>query len=224
MRGTLLLPEGEGPHPAVVWVHGSGRATRDQAGSWRYFFVERGFAVLSVDKRGVGRSDGHYEMPDGGHDNLPHMQRRSGDVLSEVLALAERDDIDSERIGLVGASQAGWVIPMASGTGDVAFAIVLSGGATNVSIEGRFSSLAAEGESSADAAQVDELIEQLRSYEPRDPDFVAEFAGMECPGLWLYGAKDRSNPSRLCAELIEEIAAAEGKDFTVRMFRRATTR
>jgi hypothetical protein len=26
LRGTLYLPEGEGPHPVALWVHGSGRA------------------------------------------------------------------------------------------------------------------------------------------------------------------------------------------------------
>ena len=31
LRGTLTIPDREGPHPAVVWVHGSGKTERGGA-------------------------------------------------------------------------------------------------------------------------------------------------------------------------------------------------
>jgi hypothetical protein len=45
--GSLVLPSGKGPFPAVVLVHGSGAATRDFFGPVPYLFARRGIAVLS---------------------------------------------------------------------------------------------------------------------------------------------------------------------------------
>src|SRR6185503_11462724 len=57
---TLDLPPGQGPFPAVVFGHGSGRMTRQDlswlAGQW----TRLGFAVLRFDKRGVGESTGTF--------------------------------------------------------------------------------------------------------------------------------------------------------------------
>ena len=216
--GELTLPKGEGPHPGVVYVHGSGRATRHGAATWSLHLAHLGFAVLAVDKRGVGESGGKYELPDGGHDNRPHMERRAKDVLEGVRALGKHAAVDAERIGLLGGSQAGWVNPMASHTGEVKFTITVSGGATALGYEGRFSDVAGEGESRRDRPSVEDLLVDLRDYKVRDPDFREAFAAQSCPGLWLYGAQDRSNPSQLCIEEIEGVASEHDKDFTIQLF------
>lgn len=44
--GTLLLPRGEGPHPAVVFSHGSGRTTRDALRAHADYFARHGVAAL----------------------------------------------------------------------------------------------------------------------------------------------------------------------------------
>ena len=49
-------------------------------------------------------------------------------MLAALLALQSRKDIDRDQIGLIGVSQAGWVIPQAARSGEAAFAITLSGG------------------------------------------------------------------------------------------------
>ncbi|UUZ47465.1 hypothetical protein LP420_29995 [Massilia sp. B-10] len=59
LKGTLLLPQTPGPHPAIVFAHGSGPATRN-VGAWNTFFVRQGIAVLSLDKRGAGASGGDW--------------------------------------------------------------------------------------------------------------------------------------------------------------------
>ena len=41
---------------------------------------------------------------------------------------------------------------------------------------------------------------------------------MHGPGLWLYGGKDRSNPSQLCIELLEQVRHESTKDFTWKLF------
>jgi pimeloyl-ACP methyl ester carboxylesterase len=57
---TLDLPAGQGPFPAVVMGHGSGRVTRDQLTWAARRFTALGYAVLRFDKRGVGESTGLF--------------------------------------------------------------------------------------------------------------------------------------------------------------------
>ncbi len=225
MKGTLFLPasQGAGPNPAIVWVHGSGKAKRRGSGSWPYIFAEAGFACLALDKRGVGESGGTYEMPDGGHDNPPHMARRAKDVRAAVQSLAKREEIDGKSIGLMGGSQAGWVIPQAANDSSVRFAILLSAGTTAFVYEGLYSDWAKEMESGPDAPPIEKLIERLRKKRPKDPKkrplgIREHLVAMACPGIWFYGLKDRSNPSQICIDLLEEIKRDEEKDFTVVSF------
>ena len=58
LAGTLVLPEGSQPHPAVVLVHGSGPQKRDL--STARWFAAEGIAALAYDKRGVGESGGDF--------------------------------------------------------------------------------------------------------------------------------------------------------------------
>ena len=61
IAGSLLLPESETPVPAVVFVHGAGRQTREQYREVGEYFASHGIAALIYDKRGTGRSAGAYE-------------------------------------------------------------------------------------------------------------------------------------------------------------------
>ena len=74
------------------------------------FYSSLGYVVLTYDKRGVGASKGVYqEFPsDRNVENL------AGDAIGAVRVLAARKDVDPSRVGLVGASQAGWIIPRAA--------------------------------------------------------------------------------------------------------------
>ncbi|MES3024962.1 MAG: prolyl oligopeptidase family serine peptidase [Pseudomonadota bacterium] len=124
LKGVLTLPLGKGPHPAVVFAHGSGPVTRN-LGIWTSFFVRQGFAVLSLDKRGAGASTGDWMKS--GMDDI------AGDWLAGVAMLKGRADIDARRIGVHGSSQGGWTAPlMASRSDDVSFVIVRAGSAVRV--------------------------------------------------------------------------------------------
>ncbi|MEM7049081.1 MAG: prolyl oligopeptidase family serine peptidase [Acidobacteriota bacterium] len=216
LRGTLHLPPGDGPFPAAVWIHGSGRSDRHDAIHFPAYLVREGFAVLAYDKRGIGESGGSYAMPDGRTFGYPFLARRAGDALAAVRALRQRPEVDADRVGLFGLSQAGWVAAQAAGSADIAFTVVLSGGATALSLEDKHSRWS--GENIATGGTVEEVIARLRKEPIKEPGFRSHFANQKSPGLWLYGFKDRSNPSQLCAELIEDVAKAHGKDFTVVTF------
>ncbi|NOX50692.1 MAG: hypothetical protein GXP16_09175 [Gammaproteobacteria bacterium] len=92
--------------------------------------VAAGFAVLSWDKPGVGKSTGNW-LSQSMHDRAEMLTTAS-------RLLKARDDIQAETIGLWGISQAGWVMPIAvTQTDDFAFMISVSG-AINLIQQGGF--------------------------------------------------------------------------------------
>ncbi len=60
LAGTLTLPPGRGPHPAVAFVSGSGETLRAYLPDLHALLLSRGVAVLAYDKRGIGQSAGAY--------------------------------------------------------------------------------------------------------------------------------------------------------------------
>lgn len=109
LEGSLFLPAGAGPHPALAMLHGSGPQSRNGFyGQIRFLaeaYARAGIAVLAYDKRGVGGSQGDW--PTASLDQLAQ------DGAAAVRALQARADIDRARIGMTGSSQAAWIIPMA---------------------------------------------------------------------------------------------------------------
>ncbi len=119
---TLLLPEGPGPFPAVVLVHGSGSSDRSNPWTRAYAaaLVERGIAVLHPDKRGSGASGGDWRQA-----SIPDLAE---DARAAVRVLQRHPFVDGQRVGLMGFSQGGDVVPLAAtGVAEVAFVIDVSG-------------------------------------------------------------------------------------------------
>lgn len=120
LAGTLISPASRGPHPAIILVHASGAEDREYLLPFARFLVRRGMTVLGFDKRGVGGSTG-----DG---NKASFEDLAGDVVAAFEFLKTRHDIKRDRIGMLGWSQAGWVMPLAAGRAkDLAFLISISG-------------------------------------------------------------------------------------------------
>jgi hypothetical protein len=122
LAGTLISPKTSGKHPAIILVHASGAEDREYLLPFARFLIRRGFAVLGYDKRGVGGSTGDWRNAS--------FQDLAGDVVAAFRYLKARPDIDAEHIGLLGWSQAGWVMPIAAvAAPDIAFMISISGAA-----------------------------------------------------------------------------------------------
>ncbi|HPT82965.1 MAG TPA: alpha/beta fold hydrolase [Limnochordia bacterium] len=114
LAGTLSLPRGEGPFPAVLLNSGSGPQDRDgnsPPSLQTYMFkilAERltaaGIAVLRYDERGVGESTGDYAAAD------------LNDLLSDVEALldflAAHPQIDPARLAMLGHSEGAYFAPL----------------------------------------------------------------------------------------------------------------
>lgn len=136
LAGTLTLPHGEGPHPALVLVSGSGPQDRDSAipdvaPGYRPFkwiaehLSARGIAVLRCDDRGVGESTGSFAAAT--------TADFADDAEAALTYLLSRPDIDPGRVGLLGHSEGAMVVAMvAARNKDVAFAVSMAG----VSVDG----------------------------------------------------------------------------------------
>lgn len=198
---ALDLPASTPPHPAFVLGHGSGRATKEEATPLARRLTALGFAVLRYDKRGVGASTGTYENV--GVANSDRMIGALGeDLAAGVAFLAGRADIDARRIGLVGFSQAGWVMPAAAArSGRVRFMVLLSSPTVSVGEEIFFSSLAENT-----TTPLDEISARLRGYTgPRGYDPRADLEQLAIPALWVLGGQDRSIPTRETVAVLQEL-------------------
>ena len=123
LAGTLVMPRSSGPHPAVVFIHGSGRQTRDYYRTFADHLAKHGIAGLVYDKRGVGESTGEFP-----NDMVSSFSDLANDALTGLAFLQSHQDIDTSRVGLWGISQGGWLGPLAASRSDnVAFVICVSG-------------------------------------------------------------------------------------------------
>ena len=130
LAGTLTLPEGAGPHPAVVLISGSGSQNRDEEiFGFKPFAIladhltKQGIAVLRYDDRGIGGST------TGTADDTS--ETYASDVQAAVDYLKGRSEIATSQIGLVGHSEGGIIGPIVATQGkDIAFLVLL--GSTGV--------------------------------------------------------------------------------------------
>lgn len=109
LAGTLSLPTGQGPHPAVVLVSGSGPQDRRSVVADHALFrvvadhlTRQGIAVFRYDERGVGASTGSFSSA------------TTADFASDVRAIVEELSARSDLgpLGVYGHSEGGLVAPL----------------------------------------------------------------------------------------------------------------
>ncbi|MEK7793828.1 MAG: alpha/beta fold hydrolase [Candidatus Hydrogenedentota bacterium] len=129
INAALVIPNGPGPHPVVVMLHGSGDHEMVRYRFHADFFARLGVACVIADKRGCGKSTGDW--------NKVGFVPLAEDGIKAVEKLRARADVDPQRIGMTGISQAGWIMVQAAALSkDVQFLIVDSGAAYDVEREG----------------------------------------------------------------------------------------
>ena len=133
LAGTISIPEGEGPFPAVILVSGSGAQNRNQEIAMHKPFLviadyltTNGYAVLRYDDRGFGESQGNFQMATTADFTT--------DAISAYDYLKGRDDIDKKKIGVCGHSEGGMVAQMMAAKlkKKLAFAIFLAAPGMNL--------------------------------------------------------------------------------------------
>lgn len=217
LSGTLWLPEGPGPHPALVIVHGSGRQSRNSARGVARHFNPLGIAVLGYDKRGVGESGGVYVgRQNGSAQNLTLLAR---DAAAGVQLLRTRADIDVTQVGLWGVSQAGWIVPMAATFApEVMFTVLISGPTVTVGEENYYSELTGDNSGTRSTLSQEEISRLLAERGPFGFDPRPALESMTMPGVWLLGEMDESIPIPETVAILESLIVEHGKDFSYRVW------
>jgi hypothetical protein len=150
LHGTLYDVATDGP--IALLVHGDGAQDRSSDGEYLPLInalTDAGISVFSWDKPGVGASTGNWLDQS--------MQDRAAETVAALAALRDLPEAEGRTLGLIGFSQAGWVLPrVPSLTNEAAF-LVLVGAAVNWQEQGEYYTtrrLEAEGRSAAMIAEV----------------------------------------------------------------------
>ena len=197
LEGTIFKPRH--PYAALVMVHGSGQETRMM--EMASLLAGKGIAVLTYDKRGVGKSGGLYAGPEVGTNNIDtaNLNLLALDASAAANTLLKHLPINHGPLGLIGFSQAGWIIPIAANKNpNVNFMIVFSGPVVTTHEQLRFQFYTQGNSSFWETHTEAEAREHVRN----DPDRY-QFTGFDphdalatlsIPGLWLFGGKDVQIP------------------------------
>jgi dienelactone hydrolase len=131
LPGTLTVPNGDGPFPAMVLVHGAGPNDRDETvGGLRPFkdlaegLASRGIAVLRYEKR-----TRQYRTKMAGRPYTP-AEEVTDDAVKAIALLREQKEVDPKRVFVLGEGLGGYLAPrIAAEDGKLAGIIVFGGNA-----------------------------------------------------------------------------------------------
>lgn len=112
LAGTLTIPKGKGPFPAVVLISGSGPQNRDSEilGHKPFWIIadylsSNGIAVLRCDDRGVGKSTGNFSTATSANF--------ATDAQAMLQFLRKQPKINASKTGILGHSEGGIIGPIA---------------------------------------------------------------------------------------------------------------
>ncbi|PZG40191.1 alpha/beta hydrolase [Listeria ivanovii] len=133
LSAVITAPKHDKPKGIIVFVHGDGPQEATQSGGYKPLmerFAKQGYISVSWDKLGVGKSSGNWLDQS--------MNDRANEVNQVIEWLKVKYPDSVNKIGLWGASQAGWVIPKAMNANkDIRFSI-LAGPAINWMRQGEY--------------------------------------------------------------------------------------
>lgn len=203
LAGTILMPHK--PTAAVVIIHGSDPVKREL--NFGKLLAKEGIAVLTYDKRGVGESGGVYVGPSVGTNNIDpnNLHLLADDGNSAIYTLQSFLKNKNIPIGLLGFSQAGWIIPIAAEKNrSVNFMVIFSGPVITTLEQLRFQFYTNGDEHFWDKHTESDIREHIKNdpdryqFEPTDPQI--QLSKLTIPGLWIFGGRDIQIPTRLCID------------------------
>lgn len=220
LAGEVIMKRSiDGQLPAYVAVHGSGRITRADERARARQAARDGFVVLIYDKRGVGESGGEYDYIRVA-DSERMLNLLADDAAAAWRMLRRREEVDPQRVGFIGGSQAGWIMPRAAEQCEgAAFIVAVSGPAVTYGEEIEYSRLTGDDEeggmgpgelTEAEIAQRMDAFEGPHGYDP-----LPVLTELRVPSLWLLGGGDRSVPTSLSVRNFERIRGSGNDSATV---------
>ncbi len=218
LAGTIYKPKNA--YASVVVVHGSGQETRMT--EFAELLANNGISVLTYDKRGVGKSGGVYAGPEVGTNNVDSLNINLLAKDARAALNKIKNYSNGTPIGLLGFSQAGWIIPIAANNNPLVNFMVLFSCPTITSLEQLRFQFYTNGNTNF---WVNHTEEDARNHIKNDSDryqFISTdpkvaLRHISAPSLWLFGEKDIQIPVKLCIEQINTLKS-EGKPFEYTLF------
>lgn len=218
LAGTIYRPKNA--YASVVIVHGSGQETR--MAEFAELLANNGISVLTYDKRGVGKSGGVYAGPEVGTNNVDSLNINLLAKDARAALNKIKNYSNGTPIGLLGFSQAGWIIPIAANNNPLVNFMVLFSCPTITSLEQLRFQFYTNGNTNF---WVNHTEEDARNHIKNDSDryqFISTdpkvaLRNISAPSLWLFGEKDIQIPVKLCIEQINTLKS-EGKPFEYTLF------
>lgn len=196
LSGTLTLPRDVKNPPVAVLISGTGAQNRDEEiFNHRPFLIlsdyltRHGIAVLRYDDRGYAESEGTREGA--------NSEDFATDVEAAISYLRSRPDINTQKIGLIGHSEGGFIAPIvASKDKNISFIVSLAGpGLDGISLSLSQTRRAAELENTS-IAEIDfneKLFKRMFKIIENEKD-VSRIEAMVVKSLKRFRAKNASNP------------------------------
>jgi len=210
LSGTITEPDGAGPHPGIVVVHGAERGERYFYDIWVGVYTSLGLAVLTYDKRGIGSSTGTYP---GDFPTVQALNVYADDAFAALSFLSLWPGIDPKRVGFHGGSQGGWTVPLAGQRHRRgAFAVLASAPATTVDQTDLWAGFSGGGAVMPTESTGQMLAEVRDTHSGYDP--APALRALAVPALWLLGSNDRTVPTAVCVEIL---SAMRKPNFTVQL-------
>jgi pimeloyl-ACP methyl ester carboxylesterase len=199
---TLTLPPGRGPFPGVAMVHGSDPNGREEFQVFAAYCTLLGIAVVADDKRGIGQSGGRFL----GESPIPAtVDALARDAQAEVRFLGTLAQVDPTRVGLLGDSQAGWIIALAAARERaVRWAVPLAGPTVSVDETNNWGTLAGKGVAPP-AGTTAEMNAQVRAEGRGGFDPEPSLRKLTIPVHWIFADDDRNVPTQLCIERLQQL-------------------
>ena len=210
LAGTLYAPKQ--PDAAIVIVHGSDRVPR--MSKFAELLAKNNLLVLTYDKRGVGASGGVYAGPEVGTNNISTdnltLLAKDANAAAQII----HQHHNNVPIGLVGFSQAGWIIPIAAHNNPLIEFMVLFSCPTITTLEQLRFQFYTNGRTDFWENHTEK---DARYHIKNDPDqyqFTATdpkdmLSKLSIPGLWLFGEKDIQIPVKMGMEHLNTFKAQE---------------
>lgn len=221
LPATLSLPNGDGPFPAVVIVHGSGPSDRDLTlgpnkpyRDLAWGLASRGIAVLRYDKRTLV----HGMRMDA--QTVTVWDETIDDAVLAIELLQTTEGVDPERVYLLGHSLGGYLAPrIAEAAPDLAGVIVLAGSTLPLeeSLLNQVRFLAElDGEiNEAEAHTIAQLEEQVAAVKALQPGDTLENPLLGIPAAYWLDLQDY-DPAALAAGLPQPFLILQGeRDYQV---------
>jgi len=210
--GSIAYPA-DAPRAAVVFIHGSGKQSRNLELASR--FARAGIAALVYDKRGAGESGGEYEERFGvSGQNLALL---ADDAAASLDALVARAELRGVPAGFTGISQAGWIAPLAAQRSPAAkFLVLWSGPVCRVSEEDIYSKFTRDSDATTVPSYAEALASRTEKYiwpatHGTDTDPASSLRRLSIPGLWIFGKRDGSIPVGLSITRLQALRDAGGR-------------